>query len=211
MPQAQGTLPLLDKVIISTRAIETADTLPELLKAMGANVISLPMIEIVQSQRGPGETELLQNAEQFDWIFFTSKNGVANFFKHLIDVKGSTELTKQVKKAVIGSKTAAELDYYGYAPDFMSEGNTSEEMLEQFYREYQPDNQKILLALGNLADDTLLNRLSKENEVTRINVYETVKPKSADAAILEAIKQDEYDLIVFTSPSTFQNFCSFCL
>jgi hydroxymethylbilane synthase len=210
MPQAHGTLPLQDKVIISTRAIETTDTLPELLQAMGANVISLPMIEIVQSKRGTKETELLQNAEQFDWIFFTSKNGVANFFKHLIDVKGSTELTKQVKKAVIGSKTAAELDYYGYAPDFMSEGNTSEEMLEQFYHTYQPKSQKILLALGYLADDTLLNRLSKENEVKRINVYETIKPKTADAAVLEAIKQDLYDLIVFTSPSTFLNLCSFC-
>ena len=100
--------------------------------------------------------------------------------------------------------------YYGYGPDFISEGNTSEEMLEQFYSEYQPNNQRILLALGKLADDTLQNRLSKENEVKRINVYETVKPATVDASVMETIKQDRYDLIVFTSPSTFQNLCSFC-
>lgn len=208
LPQAQGILPLQDKVIISTRAAETTDTLPELLKAQGAKVISLPMIEIVTVQPGDEELELLQQIEKFDWIFFTSKNGVANFFKQLIDTQGSTELGKKVKKAVIGRKTAAELDYYGYAPDFMSEGNTSEEMLEQFYKTYQPKYQKILLALCKLADDTLLKRLSNENEVRRIDVYETVKPKSADAAVLEAIKQDRYDLIVFTSPSTFHNLCS---
>ncbi len=209
LPQAQGILPLQDKVIISTRAIETTDTLPELLKVMGAHVVSLPMIEIVQSQSSDEEMELLQQAEKFDWIFFTSKNGVANFFKHLIDIKGSTELAKQVKKAVIGSKTASELEYYGYAPDYMSGENTAEEMLEQFYKEYQPKDQKILLALGKLADDTLMDRLSKENEVKRINVYETVRPKTADAGVLETIRQDRYDLIVFTSPSTFQNLCSF--
>jgi hydroxymethylbilane synthase len=209
MPQAQSNLPLQDKVIISTRAIETTDTLPELLKAMGARVVSLPMIEIVMTQTSEEEKELFQQIDQFDWIFFTSKNGVANFFKQLIDVKGSTELARHIKKAVIGSKTAAELEYYGYAPDFMSKGNTSEEMLEQFYQEYQPINQNILLALGKLADDTLIKRLSKENRVERINVYDTVKPQNADAKVLESITQDKYDLVVFTSPSTFHNLCSF--
>jgi hydroxymethylbilane synthase len=209
MPQAQTNLPLQDKVIISTRAIETTDALPELLKAMGARVVSLPMIEIVMTQTSEEEKELFQQIDQFDWIFFTSKNGVANFFKQLIDVKGSTELARHIKKAVIGSKTAAELEYYGYAPDFMSKGNTSEEMLEQFYQEYQPNNQNILLALGKLADDTLIKRLSKENRVERINVYDTVKPQNADAMVLESITQDKYDLVVFTSPSTFHNLCSF--
>ena len=209
LPDAQAKLPLQDKIIISTRAIESCDALPDLLKAQGAKVVSLPMIEIVPAQLNPSAIELIKNMEDFDWLFFTSKNGVLNFFKNLIDAKGSTELPKSVKKAVIGTKTALELDYYGYAPDFTSPGNTSEELLEAFYKEYNPQNQKILLSLGHLADDTLLSRLSQENDVKRINVYDTVKPKSVDISILESIEQDQYDLIVFTSPSTFQNFCSF--
>ena len=209
LPQEHGNLPLQDKIIISTRAIETTDTLPELLQTLGAKVISLPMIEILPLSPEPDELEFFRDNWKFDWIFFTSKNGVANFFKQLIDIKGDTELGETVKKAVIGSKTAAELEYYGYAADFISEGNTSEEMLEQFYHMYHPKNQKILLALGNLSDNTLMNRLKTENEVRRVNVYQTVRPQTADKAILESIQKDAYDLLVATSPSTFQNLCYF--
>jgi uroporphyrinogen-III synthase len=51
--------------------------------------------------------------------------------------------------------------------------------------------------------------LSIHNSPHRINVYQTIKPERADSEILERVKNDLYDLIVFTSPSTFHNFCSF--
>jgi len=183
--------------------------LPGLLNSCGAQLLSLPMIEIAPSPLDADMIEKLNNLEAFDWIFFTSKNGVSNFFKHLIDVKGNSELPKTVNIAVIGSKTALELEYYGYAPNLISEENTSEELLNQFYKIYHPVNLRLLLSLGNLADETLFNRLSVENKVSRINVYQTVKPKDTDAVIIDLIKNDRYDLIVFTSPSTFHHFCSF--
>ena len=167
------------------------------------------MIEIIPSPLDIQIAEDLNNLESFDWIFFTSKNGVVNFFKQLIDSKGNTTLPKTVKLAVIGLKTGLELEYYGYAPTFMSEENTAEEFINRFEAKYKPQNLKILLALGNLADNTLANRLSIQNSTRRINVYQTVKPSQADQTILELIKIDAYDLIVFTSPSTFNNFCSF--
>lgn len=206
---SQSNLKLKDKVIISTRALDPGDSLPGLLKACGAELHSLPMIDVVPSELNADMVERLKKLEVFDWIFFTSKNGVSNFFKHLIDAKGSTELPKTVHIAAIGSKTALELEYYGYAPNFIGEENTSEELLNQFYETYQPVNLRILLSLGNLADQTLSNRLSVENKVSRINVYQTVKPNDADPEIIKLIKNDRYDLIVFTSPSTFHHFCSF--
>lgn len=206
-PQAE--LLLKDKVIISTRATESGDTLPDLLKAQGANVLSLPMIETIPSKLDEKMIQALSDLVIYDWIFFTSKNGVANFFKHLIDVKGNTELPKSIKIAVIGYKTALELDYYGYAPNLISEGNTSEDFLNQFYEVYKPKNLKILLSLGNLADNILSNRLSVQNKVYRINVYDIIKPEQADPEIIDLIKNDLYDLIIFTSPSTFCHFCSF--
>jgi len=205
----QSELPLKDKIIISTRALEPGDSLPDLLKACGAKLLSLPMIEIIPSTLDANITEKLNNLKRFDWIFFTSKNGVTNFFRHLIDVKGNTELPETVKLAVIGHKTALELEYYGYSPAFISEENTSDEFLNQFYEKYKPENLAILLSLGKLADNTLQNRLSTGNEIDRIDVYQTVKPGHADPEIIERLKNDQYDLIVFTSPSTFANFCSF--
>ncbi|MFZ4739708.1 MAG: hydroxymethylbilane synthase [Bacteroidales bacterium] len=204
-PKAE--LPLKDKVIISTRAIESGDSFPDLLKSQGAEVIALPMIEVYPSQLNNTEKELLINLRDFDWIFFTSKNGVINFFKQLSDLKGSTALPENLKIAVIGNRTSSELDYYGYAPSFVSKGNTSEDFLDEFCKEIKPLHQRILLSLGNLAEDLLYNSLNKDNTVQRINVYQTDKPKSVDNSIIDLIRQNKYDLIVFTSPSTFHNFC----
>ena len=68
-------------------------------------------------------------------------------------------------------------------------------------------NQKILLSLGNLAEDTLYERLKKENNVQRINVYQTNKPKTVDNIIINLIRDKKFDLIIFTSPSCFHHFC----
>ena len=209
LTQTNEIMPLTNKVIVSTRALEAGDSLPELLQAKGAKLLSLPMIEIAPVKLTPHVSDLLQNLEMFDWVFFSSKNGVSNFFRMMVEAKGNTNLPKSIKKAVIGKRTAAELEYYGYAADYISPGNTSEDLLDLFYKSFNSKNQRILLSLGNLADDTLINRLSKDNDVKRINVYETIKPTSADKDILNLIKEDKYDLIVFTSPSTFDNFSSF--
>jgi len=206
---SESDVSLKDKIIISTRALEPGDSLPDILKYCGAKVIPLPMIEITPSPLDSQLTDQLNNLESYDWIFFTSKNGVVNFFKHLIDLKGNTELPKTVKLAVIGYKTGLELEYYGYTPTLISDENTSVELLNQFYEKYKPENLNILLSLGNLADNTLSNRLSIENKITRINAYQTVKPEYADPKIIDLLKNDQYDLIIFTSPSTFTNFCSF--
>lgn len=206
---SQVYLPLRGKVIISTRAVESGDSLPDLLKARGAKLLALPMIGITKSQLRSDEQELMKNLEVFDWIFFTSKNGVANFFQHLLELKGNTELPKRIKMAVMGAKTAIELDYYGYSPNFINEDNTSEDFVNLFIERHNNVSLKILLALGSLADNLLFDRLSVANKVYRINVYKTVLPDSADNTILEIIRRDKYDLIVFTSPSTFHHFCTF--
>jgi len=206
---SQSYLPLKGKVIISTRAMESGDSLPDLLKARGAKLLALPMIGIVKSHLRTDEQELMKNLEVFDWIFFTSKNGVVNFFQHLLELKGNTELPKGIKMAVMGAKTAIELDYYGYSPTFINENNTSENLVNLFIERHTNTNLKILLAVGSLADNMIFDRLSVDNKVYRINVYKTVLPDSADNTILEIIRRDKYDLIVFTSPSTFHHFCTF--
>ena len=200
---------LQGKVLITTRPIDADDDLPDLLKNEGAEVLALPMIEIKSVTPTEKEKETLNNLDQFHWVFFTSKHGVVHFFKHLSEINGNTNLPDSLKIGTVGKKTAAELDYYGYAPDFISTGNTSVDMLDLFYKKYSPSNLNFLLALGNLADDTLENKLSEENQVTRINIYKTMSPASADETILNRIAKNSYDLILLTSPSTFSNLKSF--
>ncbi|QIA07347.1 hydroxymethylbilane synthase [Draconibacterium halophilum] len=209
LPSAQTELPLKDKVIISTRPADIHNDLPELLTKAGASVVSLPMIQIEQRQLMAAEEKCLQELDQFQWVIFTSKNGVISFFKQLIEIKGNTTLPNDLKIGVIGKNTAAELDYYGYAPYFTANENTSDGLLKELKEKHSLQNQNILLALGNLAGDKLETELSKANSVTRINTYQTVKPPGTDLNILKSISNEHYDLIVFTSPSTFNNFCHF--
>jgi uroporphyrinogen-III synthase len=167
------------------------------------------MIRIEQTQLTAAEEKSLQNLDQFKWVIFTSKNGVVSFFKQMIETLGNTTLPTDLKIAVIGKNTAAELDYYGYAPYFTANENTSDGLLKELQKKHHLQNQNILLALGNLAGDKLETELSKANSVTRINTYQTEKPAEADPKLLDAISNDNYDLIVFTSPSTFHNFFHF--
>ena len=202
-------LPLSGKIFISTRAPEAGDTLPDLLKAQGATLLSLPMIEIKPASLNTEDQAKMERLGSYDWLFFTSRNGVAHFFKQLIDLTGSSELPAALQVAVVGIKTAAELEYYGYSPAFTGKEHGSAELGAEFCMTYQPTNSKILLVLGNLAEDILENMLAVGNEVERINVYETKLPKSADPMVIKQITDGLYDLILFTSPSTFTNFTSF--
>ena len=162
-------LPLKDKVIVSTRANESGDSLPELLKGKGAKLISLPMIEILPVQVNKHITEVINSLEKFDWVFFSSKNGVANFFRLMVELRGNTNLPKPLRKAVIGARTASELEYYGYAADYISPGNTSEDLLDLFYKTFNAKQQRILLSLGNLADESKQKTI-EINKVGNINL-----------------------------------------
>jgi len=199
-------LPLKGKILVSTRAPEAGDTLPDLLAAQGATLFSLPMIEIKPATLKPADNCIVNNLGSYDWLFFTSRNGVANFFKHLIDLTGSSELPSALRVAVVGAKTASELEYYGYSAAFTGKKHGSAEMASEFCEVIQPKNLKILLSLGNLADDTLKNRFNADNLVDRINVYETCEPRQVDPLVIKRISDGAYDLILFTSPSTFNHF-----
>lgn len=200
---------LKGKRIISTRPLEISDDLPNILKDCGAEVIALPMIELLPSVLTEDERYSLTNLADYNWVFFTSKGGVSSFFKQLIEVNGDTTLPKQLQIAVIGEKTALELEYYGYKASFISSGNNSEEFITEFKSTLDLKNQNLLFILGNLANDYLIDQMKQGNNVKRINTYQNNCPSKIDSSILNYLKTNEYDLIVFTSPSTFNNLIKF--
>ena len=206
-PFAPGKdLPLKGKVLISTRVPEAGDNMPDLLAAKGATLLSLPMLTITPAVLSPEECLKITQLKNYDWLFFTSRNGVVHFFRQLIDLTGSSELPAGLQVAVVGQKTAWELEYYGYKPAFVSQLHGSADMAREFCGQYQPVGRRILLALGNLADDTLANHLAQDNHTDRIDVYDTFPPEKVDSRIMQQISEGSYDLILFTSPSTFKHF-----
>jgi uroporphyrinogen-III synthase len=201
-------LPLQNKILISTRPDSHMDELPELLTSAGATVLRWPLIEIKRASLTNQEKQQLKNLHQFQWIVFTSPNGIRHFFTSLEEHSGTSVIPKGIEVAVIGEKTKNVLHSYGYTPAFVNPGNTAEEFSIPFtqFLEGKKNKPKILLPLGNLARNIIQDSLKATTQCTRINVYNTILPENIDNKIIQRIHDSLYDMIIFTSPSGIENF-----
>ena len=195
---------LQNKIYISTRPKEQAASLEKLLSSEGAKVLSMPTIAIEEEEWNYEKTELLHTIWMYHWLVFTSVNGVRYFFKKMESINGNFLLPTHIKIAVVGKKTAEEILKFGHTATFVNPGNTGEELAKTFQQQIKP-NEHILLCLGNLARQTLENALKGKVEYTRLDVYRTVMPTEVNQEALEAIINNQYDLIILTSPSAFRN------
>ena len=197
--------PLSGKVIVSTRPAIEEDLLHQRLEEEGAVVISIPMIEISDLSRDPDMIKILHDLKHFQWLVFTSSNGVKYFFDDLVSL--GLSIPSGLKFAVYGNRTGSELNQKGHAADFLFHGGTSTDFHQAFHTQLKKQDQ-VLLVQGNLAPQYLEEELSKQALVQRINVYQTTPPKTIDPEKLQRIISRNYDYLLFTSPSGFINFKS---
>lgn len=196
----------IHKVIISTQPEESFPDLEKALKGSDIILTNYPMIAVKEAVISAEESEKIRQIQKFHWIVFTSKNGVHYFFQKLVQITGSWDLPKNVKTTVIGSKTGAELVKHNINPDHTSESNLAEKFAEELKNNVVQSGSNVLLALGNLAGQTIENTLQNHGIVSRVNFYETTKPVETDLYHIKLIASGKYDLIIFTSSSGFQNF-----
>ena len=196
---------LKNKIIISTRPLSKEDSIKNQLTESGAIVLDFPMIKIDAVDLTDKLKVILEQIATYQWIVFTSKNGVDYFFKFLSRLSIKTEELSSIKIAVVGKKTSEEVLKNNFKPFLISSGNTSEDLLKELAEKTEP-SENILLILGELADDTLEKGLSGLGIITRLNVYKTSQEKIISSVIIERIKKDDYHIILFTSPSGVLNF-----
>ncbi len=199
---------LYTKIFISAQPEESFPELEKHLADSGFTLINYPMIEVCEAEISVSDQTKIKNADSYDWLVFTSKNGVLYFFKKFENLTGKIFEKKNSKIAVIGSKTGNELQKKGIEPDYISESNLAEKFAFELKEKVIPENSKVLLLLGNLAGDIIEKTLSDFTEVIRINCYQTCKPKVKNAEPLNRIFSNDYELIIFTSSSGFENFVS---
>lgn len=197
---------LRNKVLIST---QPTDSFPEFEKALsksGAVILNFPMISVSEAQISEEEQNKIKNIHEFNWLVFTSKNGVHYFLKKYFEINGIKKLPENLKTAVIGKKTANELIKNGIKPSYISESNLAEIFSIELKEKVIEKNSNVLLLLGNLAGDLIQHTLKNNANTTRIDCYENHIPKTIDLDIIKKIKYDKYDMIIFTSSSCFSNF-----
>lgn len=198
--------PLFGKRILVTRARQQASTLTRLLEAQGAEVISLPVIQILPSPDYQKLDEAIGEIQDYDWIIFTSVHGVKYFWDRLRAKGKDARELKGIRLAAIGPATASELRARGLEPDLVPCEFVAEGVLEGM-KEEALGGKRILLPRAAKARDLLPNELMERGaKVTVVEAYRTEKPEADFAGISEKLHQGEVDVATFTSSSTVHHF-----
>lgn len=195
---------LENKVFISTRPAGQSAELESLLAEESATLISMPTIEVRALPLDEFSWLQLRNLDSFNWIVFTSPNGLRFFFDRLFELQNNYGLPEQLKIGVVGKKTAAHLECYGTSAEFINLGNTAEDFAIDFINRVN-SGERVLFPVGNLARSVIEDKISKKAICTRIVFYETVMPSEINHEALPLILNDQYDMIILTSPSGCDN------
>lgn len=197
--------PLSKKRVLITRAKDQSSSFVKRLKALGADVIEFPTIEIVPPRSWLHLDRAIKNLNNFDWIIFTSANGVKFFFERFKKIDGAI-FPSSLKVCAIGPATAKELRTRGIHVDYIPKEFVAESILKGF-KGKKIHGKKILIARAKKARDILPKGLRKIGaEVEVVETYRTIKPKGAKARIKKILKDQKIDVIAFSSSSTVLHF-----
>ena len=201
------------KVLI-TRPRAQSESFADALRTAGFEPIFFPVIEIRPIENNAALVQALDQLNCYEWVVFTSVNGVKVVFDHL---RSATETQRHAEKnislrlrdsvasprvAAIGPKTAEALQRRGVKPHFIPDEYVAESILPGLG---DLRNKWVLLPRAEIARKALPEAISEAGGIAHeIAVYQTL-PVQPDAHALAALKTG-VDWITFTGPSTVQNF-----
>ncbi|MBW2674959.1 MAG: uroporphyrinogen-III synthase, partial [Deltaproteobacteria bacterium] len=198
--------PLFGKGIVITRPEEQAEELSALLRDKGARVISFPTIRIAPPDDYGDLDRAIENIEQYQWIVFTSANGVRSFFDRFNGVKGDIRDLKGICICTIGPATRTCVEGYHIPVDLVPDEYLSERVVEAF-KDMDIASKKILLPRAEIAGDVVPDGLSQMGaRVDVVVAYRTLPAGGDGKDIRELMESGRVDVLTFTSPSTVNNF-----
>ncbi len=197
-------LPMFGKKVLVTRARKQASKLSTGLRAIGAEVVECPTIEIMPLPE-PRQLEwAARHAGDYDWILFTSVNGVDPFFTALKNIGRDVRALCSVKIAAIGPATAQALSDMGLTCDVTARTFVAEGLLEAL-GEHNLAGKKVLIPRAAQARQVLPETLQDRGAlVDVVAAYETMIPMGSREKIAGAM-EDGLDVITFTASSTVRN------
>ena len=197
-------LPLFGKRIVVTRAREQSDALASGIRALGADAIELPTIEIAPAADHAPLDCAISNLSSYDWLIFTSANGVRFFIDHLD--RGAGDLRSlRARICAIGPATRAAVEALHLKVDLMGKESVAEGLLDAFSG-YDLNGARVLLPRAAVARDLVPTELARRGaHVDVVEAYRTVVPVDTADRICSVFARKP-DAITFTSSSTVQNF-----
>jgi uroporphyrinogen III methyltransferase/synthase len=199
--------PLAGKRIVVTRTRKQAGALSEQLRGLGAEVIELPTIRIEPPSDLRAFAELVQDAHSYDFIVFTSPNGVTAFFEMFYKLYDDAREIGGTRIAAIGPATAQRVRDYHLKVDLQPDEFVAEAVVREFKEQGDLENLKILVARAEEARDLLPRELGALGAIVDVAfAYRTVAETSDRTGARSRFAAEGADMITFTSSSTVENF-----
>lgn len=199
--------PLFGKKVIVTRTRPQAGLLSERLAALGSEVIEIPTIEVV-SEKADKQLKKAFSRGPYDWVFFTSRNGVDEFAAFLERAEKDSRIFGRAKVCAIGPETAKGLCVLGVRPDYIPPQFIAESIIRHFRhpRRKGAASPRALILRAKKARDVLPEGLKRLGFMVKIiDLYDTVIPKGSKERLGQVLG-GKVDIITFTSSSTVENF-----
>jgi uroporphyrinogen III methyltransferase/synthase len=206
--------PLFGKRILVTRPEDQAADLVDRLLSLGADPVEAPTIRVEPLDDYGLLDEACELAGTFDWVVFTSVNGVEHFMHRLRRGTRDIRQLKGVRLCAVGPSTAERLARYGLSVDLIPDEHRSEAVVDALREREDLAQKRVLLPRGDLASDALPERLGEYGaEAFAVTAYRTVLPggnadedASAGPDIYKMLLEQELDVVTFTSASSVRNF-----
>jgi uroporphyrinogen III methyltransferase / synthase len=203
------TRPLFGKTVLVTRTRQQASELSLKLAELGASVIEAPTIETYPADlRAVGEALQRIAAKAYDWLVFTSANGVTHVKQAMAAAELDVRIFAGMKLAAIGDATASALhQHLGLRADLLPQRAVAEALADELSARGEVAGKRFALLRADIGRPILVERLEAGGAATvdDIAIYETRPAATLPAAVSEAVAQKQIDWITFTSSSTAKN------
>ncbi len=204
--------PLFGKRVVVTRTRKQAGGLSRRLRALGADVIEIPTIRTEPPTQLREFAELVKDAHTYEWIIFTSPNGVDAFFEWFYRLFQDARAIGGARIAAVGPATAARVREFHLAVDVQPETAVAEALVEALQAEGSVENINMLLVRPETTREVVASQLTKLGAIVDEAIaYRTVPETDDDAqperrAALERLKNEGADMVTFASSSAAENF-----
>lgn len=199
--------PLFGQRIAVTRTRQQAGVLIDKLRELGADAFELPTIRIEPPKDLRAFGEVVAYAHNYDWLIFTSPNGVDAFFEMFYKLYSDAREIGGLRIAAIGPATADRVRANRLAVDVQPEKYVAEEIIKALQAETSVENTKILLARAEGAREMLADELTKLGAIVDEAIaYRTVPETEDVSGGIARLREEGADWITFTSSSTAENF-----
>jgi uroporphyrinogen-III synthase len=198
---------LTGRRVVVTRAQEQSSGLTDKLIALGAEVIELPLIHVTKEISKENLADVMLELGSYDWIAFTSSNGVRFFFAEFLRIFDDIRALGLLRIACIGEGTARAMAEFHVKIECQPKVATAEALAEALIATGSLDNAKVLVITGNLNRETLVTLLEAAHAIVDcLQVYKTEKTDLSEDPAARAFRNQGADAILFASSSAVQSF-----